>query len=675
MVTSTLERAKSALHRHGELALAGGVVLFLVLLLLPVPPVLLDALLGLSLAGSIGVLVAVVLSRGYRDLVGFPALLLVLVLARLGLCVAVMRAALAHGEAGALVAGIGDTLTAGGYLAGVLIVLVLALVHILVVTAGAQRMAEVSARFALDALPGRQSALESAGLDAPRYREEQAALQEEIDFHASLEGAIRFVRGDGLATLGIALATFIGVALGPYADLGQAGQLVLGQGFLTLLPALVTAAAAALAIARAGRTDDATGELLRPFVGRPRAMVFAALAALAIALVPGTPKLALLFIAALCVALAEVARRGRPDERTSTGDAAADTAPEPEYVELAIGYSLLPLLAEGEGLLAQVRRARLAVAEEIGVSLPAVRIHDDGALKVSEYAVRFRGRCLTRARLMPSRVFALPPAEEDSVALSRAHDARSAVWDQMAGLWTELEQARRDGWTTLTPAEVLVLHVAVTLRRHASTFLGRQQAQEILDGLRATHPALVADLERKAADAGAVRAVGKALLAQGLSLADAPSILEALADEWPTEAPPAEIAARVRQAAPQMVTAAAQSADGVVHALTIAPHVAEALAGEAADDELPIPRLSAEDHAQLTRELVARVAQQTVRGRTPVVVCRDDIRELVEELARSAALGLLVVGWGELSPDARFVQVAQLGETLEPAPASREGPE
>jgi flagellar biosynthesis component FlhA len=131
----------------------------------------------------------------------------------------------------------------------------------------------------------------------------------------------------------------------------------------------------------------------------------------------------------------------------------------------------------------------------------------------------------------------------------------------------------------------------------------------------------------------------------------------------------------VRQAAPQMVTASAQSADGVVHALTIAPHVAEALAGEAADDELPIPRLSAEDHAQLTRELVARVAQQTVRGRTPVVVCRDDIRELVEELARSAALGLLVVGWGELSPDARFVQVAQLGETLEPAPASREGPE
>jgi flagellar biosynthesis protein FlhA len=517
----------------------------------------------------------------------------------------------------------------------------------------------VSARFALDALPGRQAALEASGLGPAAQQEQREALQQEVDFYGTLEGAIRFVRGDGVATLAIVVATFLGALVGPRLDAAWAAQLALGQGFLTLVPSLITAAAAALAIARAGRSADHAQELLRPFVAQPRALFYAAGVALVLALLPGTPKLPLLLIAGLCAGVALLLQTEQP--ATQATAAAGATQPQGEHIELAVGYSLLPLLSEGEGLLALVHRTRVATSEALGIELPPVQIRDDVGLRVSEYEVSFRGQRLARGRLMPSRVLAVPPPGAELSEDERRTAVPPGGLDPPAGVWLSADEARRRGWPASAPAEVMSFQLEQALRRHARLFFGRQQATAMWQQVGRTHPAVIADLERRGADLGAVSRVGRELLAQGLSLADAPAFLEALADEWSEEAPVPAVALRVRRALPHVVTASAQSSDGVIYALVLAPAVDEALRAESEASPMAIPRLSAADHAHLAEELAARAARLTAERRRPVLVCSDDVREVAEALAHAAAPAMLVAGYGELLAEARFAEVGRIG--------------
>ena len=669
--------------RRSDLILAGGVLGILTVLIAPLPAILLDFLLTMNLTLSLLILFVAMYVKRPLEFSVFPSLLLVGTLFRLSLNVAATRLILLHGgegpeAAGAVIKGFGQFVVGGNFIVGVVLFLILVVIQFVVITKGAGRIAEVAARFILDAMPGKQMAIDAdlnAGLIADveaRSRREQ--VSREADFYGAMDGASKFVRGDAVAALVITAINIVGgIAIGVLQEdlaimdaLATYTVLTVGDGLVAQLPALITSTAAGIVVTRAASESDLSRDLVGQLTSKARPLAIASVVLAAVGLFPGMPMLPFFGPAAVLGFFAYRMTRPAPESPTEAQAEAAPAGPENmdgllaiDPLQLEVGYGLLGLVdqsGKGGDLLERIRLLRRQFATDLGFVVPPIRVRDSAGLGTTQYAVRVRGSEVARGEVFPDRLLAMNPADGDE--LVEGFEVREPTFG-LPARWIGVAQrdgAQAAGYTVVDAGTVVATHVSETIRRHAPALLGRQDVQVLLNRVRETHPAVVEGLVPALLPLGTVHRVLQRLLQESVSIRDLPIILEVLADLAPMTKDPAILAEHARAALPDAVSRPHVGADGVMRVLMLAPDT-ERLFTER------LARLEGEDGggdlAQPLVDGVARAMQSAppFDGK-PVLLTPSPLRRHVRRLTERALPHLVVLSYVELPPDVSVRAVA-----------------
>jgi flagellar biosynthesis protein FlhA len=661
-----------------DLLLGGGVLGVVTILVVPLPPVLLDLLIVLNLTLSLLVLLVAMYVRRPLEFSVFPSLLLVATLYRLSLNVAATRLILLHGAdgegaAGRVIQGFGQFVVGGNFVVGLVLFLILVVIQFVVITKGAGRIAEVAARFTLDAMPGKQMSIDAdlnAGLisdQEARQRREQIAR--EADFYGAMDGASKFVRGDAIAGLIITAINILGgLAIGLLQEgmsvpvaLTTYSVLTVGDGLVAQFPALLTSTAAGIVVTRAASDSDLSQDFLRQLTVRARPLGVASGVLGSLSLVPGLPALPFLVPAAV---LGVLAYRLGPGTRAPAPGAQPDTArppAPPENVEtllaldplsVEIGYGLLSLVdhagssAEG-GLLDRIRVLRRQFAIDLGFVVPPIRVRDSLTTGANEYVIKIRGIEVARGQVHADHLLAMDSGSADGhLDGIRVHEPTfglPAVWIAKA----RRETALAAGFTVVDPATVIATHLSETIRRHAPTLLGRQEVQALLDQLRSTHAAVIEGLIPGLLPLGVVHRVLQRLLAESVSIRDLPTILETLGDTAPLTRDPALLSEHARAALADSVCQPYVSADGTLRVLLLSPategRLTEAVPRGEGEDGLD-PRLG-----QPLLDAVGRAIETAPPlDARPVLLCPATLRRHIRRLTERKLPHLGVMSYAEI---------------------------
>ncbi len=663
---------------NGEMLLAIGVVTVVALLVLPLPPFLLDALLATSLALSLVVLLVTMSSRDPLEFSIFPSLLLLITLLRLGLNVSSTRLILSTGHAGQVIAAFGNFVIGGNVVVGLVIFLILVVINFMVITKGAGRVAEVAARFTLDAMPGRQMSIDadlSAGMiDEAEARRRRDEISRYADFYGSMDGAAKFVRGDAVAGLVITGINLVGgfiigmtqQHLSAGDALRQYSSLTVGDGLVTQIPALIVSTASGLLVTYGSNGTAMAPNIAAQLTRDPRSLWSAAGILTLFGLVPGLPFLPFLLLAAASAGVAYWAgqrnARREDDAETETraraeGAAAPAGAPAMrevlavEPLELEIGYALIPLVDESQGgdLLQRVSILRKQLAFELGVLVPPVRVRDNIQLGSQEYVVRMRGVRISGGEVLPRHLLALDTGTTtgtpEGVVTRDPSFGLRAVWivsDQRT-------VAETLGWNVVEAPTVLATHFMEIIREHAAELLTRQNVREMLDGLKETHPALVDDVVPGKLSLGVVHRVLQRLLKEGLSVRDLATVLEVLSDASETTKDPEQLTEHVRRAFSAVIAQMLGGEGQTLRAITIGPRLEVALM------QLFSPRsrenarmLEPEELTRALHSLNQIATESMVDGQYPPLVTPPGLRLGVRRLVEPILPRLPVISLGEL---------------------------
>ncbi|TVR50108.1 MAG: flagellar biosynthesis protein FlhA [Gemmatimonadales bacterium] len=669
----------------GEVLVVVGVVFVVGLLVLPLPSMILDLLLALSIAFALLVLLTALNAEKPLDFSAFPSLLLLLTLYRLALNVSTTRLILGEGDAGRVIEAFGEFVIGGNYVVGVVIFLILVGINFIVITKGSGRVAEVAARFTLDAMPGRQMSIDgdlSAGLiDEDEARRRREEISREADFYGAMDGAAKFVRGDAIAGL---LITAINILGGIFVGMVQRGMpmsralseytlLTVGDGLVTQIPALVIATAAGIMVTSSSGGERVGASLVAQLGGKAKPLWIASGFLATLALVPGLPVVPFI---ALSMGAALGARYA-PDTRAAALAAAAPpvevASPKPEErspvhdllqidpVELEVGYALIPLVDQSQGgdLLERIRLLRKQAALELGVLVPPIRIRDDVRLEAAEYVVRIRGTEVTRGSLRPRLLMALDAGEvegevegEETVEPAFGLPAR---WISTS----DRVEAEAAGWTVVEPGTVLSTHLMEVLKDHAAELLGRQDVQELVDTLKESYPALVEEVVPSKLGIGTLHRVLQRLLRERVPIRDLVTILETLADVSERTKDPEALTEQVRRALGPVISETHADPDGTIRGITVGPRLEVALTrlfsprpGEGNDVVEP---------GAMTRALtfLDQLAREHVRdGRPRPVITAPTMRVGIRRLLEPVLPHIPVLSLGELPPQVNVESVA-----------------
>jgi flagellar biosynthesis protein FlhA len=652
--------------RYTRIGIPAAVVGLIGLMVVPLHPLLLDLLISLSVSLSMIVLLTALHVRSPLSFSVFPSVLLLLTVFRLGLNIASTRRILLHGSEGTAAAGhvieaFGQFVVGGNLIVGLVIFLVLLAVQFIVINHGANRISEVAARFTLDAMPGKQMAIDAdlnAGLiDEVEARRRRDVVQREADFYGAMDGAVKFTQRDAIASL---LIVAINLLAGVTTGVVHAGMsaldalrtyavLTVGDGLVTAIPALLVSVAGALITTRTGTDRELAADVTAQVFSDPRPLGVAAGALATMALIPGLPTVAFLTLAAGVGGLAAALRR---QERRATEQAAvepprAEHAPE-EPIEpllavdpltIEVGYDLVDLAGSERpgGLLDRIRGIRRQVALDLGIVVPPVRVRDNLRLAPDEYQILLRGADVARNRLRRKRVLAIDPGDVlEAVPGEKAKDPAFGI----EALWideTLADRARSLGYTVVDRTSVLATHLSEVIRRHAPELLGRQETQRLLDILGKTAPKLVEELVPERFTVGQIQKVLHALLRERVSIRDLQTICEALADCAGAGLELDELVGRVRQVLGRSLVRALLERDAL-RVVTLSPEIEQQLATLLAPgpDGKPLPA-----DPRLTQSLVHKVAtalrEQQPGGAPPVVLCGSTrTRVLLRRLTEGA---------------------------------------
>jgi flagellar biosynthesis protein FlhA len=670
---------------RAETAIAVVVLGIISILILPIPAVVLDLLLALSLAISIVMLlVALGLTKAVEFSV-FPSLLLIVTLFRLALNVATTRLILLHGgegpgAAGHLIETFGRFAIGGSLVVGLVVFLILLIVNFTVITKGSNRVSEVAARFTLDAMPGKQMAIDadlaSGVIDDRAAKSRREGLEREAEFFGAMDGASKFVRGDAVAGLAITAVNIVGglVAglLRDHVPLATAVEnytlLTIGDGLVSQMPALLISTAAGIVVTRAAGTNLGS-QLGAQIFGNARVLQTSAMVLACIGLLPGMPMLAFggvassLFLlsrrARTAAAAAVSAPRPKADEGKSASDRVQDLLAL-DALELEVGYGLLPLidLQKGAELPGRVTALRRQIASDLGIVLPSVHLRDNLRLEANDYRVLLRGLEIGKGVAHADRLMALDPGggapEIEGIRGLDPAFGLPAMWI----VPTDKPRAESMGLTTVDPSSVITTHLSEVLRRNAFELVGRQETQELLAVVSREAPKLVEDVVPGVVTLGEVVRVVRGLLREGLSVRDLRSVLEAMADAASRSKDTAYLIESARRRLTRQITSRAAGADGVVRALTLDRATEETLRATlgAADGEAALA-----PDVETARRLVGSLEQQATRlataGHPVVVLAPPDLRRPIFDFGSRFVPDLLVISARELVP----------GTTVEPA--------
>ncbi|HEX7292271.1 MAG TPA: flagellar biosynthesis protein FlhA [Conexibacter sp.] len=670
------------LMKHTDLLAAVGVVLIVTMLVIPLPAALLDLFITLNISIGLAIVVATLYLNRALDFASFPSLLLLTTMFRLAINVSVTRLILTHGDAGNVVAAFGHFVVGGNVVVGLVIFLILIVIQFVVVTNGAGRVAEVGARFTLDAMPGKQMAIDAdlnAGLITDEEaRQRRAEIAREADFYGAMDGASKFVKGDAMAAVLIVLINLIGgIVVGvmqqglPFSEAIQHFSLLtVGDGLAAQIPALLISVATGIIVTRAASDTDLGSDIANQIVGQRKAPMVAGAVICAFALVPGLPKLPFLLIGGGFLALGWAMRDGGPlaaEDAAALASAAADAegtavaAPRDaalealplDPLELAIGFGLVPLVDTSSGgtLLSRVSVIRRQIASDLGMVIPPVRIHDELGLDSHEYVLKVRGTEVARGRLMAGHQLAMDPGDAvgslpGGVPTTEPAFGLPATWVADA----QRAEAEALGFTVVDGESVVVTHLTETIRTHAADLLSRQDVRQLLEQLKDTNAAVVEEVVPDVLTLGELQRVLQALLAEGVSIRDLGAIVEAVGDKARVTRDPALLAEYARQALGRTITAPHVGADQRLRAIALDPALEQELAGaiaQTSDGEyLAMEPSRAQD---LVVALRTQVEHGVARGTRPVLLCSARVRRHLRRLVEQAIPQLAVCSYNEIA--------------------------
>ncbi|MBL8668531.1 MAG: flagellar biosynthesis protein FlhA [Rhodospirillales bacterium] len=670
--------------RHGDVLLAAGVVAILVVLILPLPQWLLDISLAFSITLSVLILLTALFAEKPLEFNAFPTVLLLATMVRLALNLASTRLILAHGHegrdaAGHVIEAFGGFVMGGSFVIGIIVFAILMIVNFVVITKGSGRIAEVSARFTLDAMPGKQMAIDadlSAGLineDAARAR--RRALEEESTFFGSMDGAAKFVRGDAVAGL---LITFINIIAGIIIGVGERGmgfaaaadayaRLTVGDGLVTQVPALIVSTAAGIIVTKAGLSVPTEKALFGQLAGNPKVLGMCGGLLLLLAMLPGIPMLPFLLLAGIGGGLARLTWKRRQAPAAAQA-AAAEPAPpveEPvstalqmDEVRLELGYALLALVngsSDGPRLTEQVKALRRQLAAEFGFVLPSVRIQDNMQLPANTYVIRIREIEAGRGEVQPSMLLVMDPRGE---SIDLPGEATHEPTFGLPALWmapAHREEAVFRGLTVVDPATVVTTHLTEVVKDHMAILLSYAATRRQLDELDKDQQKLIADIIPAQIAYAGVQRVLQNLLAERISIRDLPSILEGVAEACGHTRSTQQITEHVRARLCRQISDMHTSEAGFIPLLTLSPEweqaFSESLAGPGDDRQLAMAPSKLQQFIGAVRTAFERQAQA---GEAPVLLTSPAIRPYVRSIVERIRPHSGVLSQSEISPKARI---------------------
>jgi flagellar biosynthesis protein FlhA len=686
-------RQLSKTVRRGEILLAAGLVFILTVLILPMPAWLLDISLAFSITVSVLILMVVLFIQKPLDFSTFPTVLLIVTMTRLSLNLASTRLILSHGHEGTDAAGhvieaFGGFIMGGNYVIGLIVFSILVLVNFIVITKGSGRIAEVSARFSLDAMPGKQMAIDadlSAGLiDEKDARARRKALEDESNFFGSMDGAAKFVRGDAIAGLIITLINIVGgIIIGvAQQDLTMADAaksytlLTVGDGLVTQIPALIVSTAAGMLVTKAGVDGSTDKALFSQLSSYPAALGMASFLMATMAVLPGIPAIPFLLLAGLAGGGAFViGRRQRQAAVDTVAEQAQQAAAVPvmeepistalsiDAVRIELGYGLLGLInaEQGHRLTDQIKALRRQLAGEMGFVLPAVRIQDNLQINANSYVVRVKEIEAGRGDLRPNMLLVMDP-RGDKINLAGEETVEPTFG--LPAMWVDpslREEALFRGYTVVDPSTVITTHLTEIIKDNMAELLSHAETQKLLDELPKEHQKLVADLIPGQISVSGVQRVLQALLGERVSVRDLPNVLEGVAEACGYSRNITAITEHVRARLARQISDASTDQTGVIPILTLSPEweqaFTDALHGDGEEKQLVMAPTVLQQFIQLVRQAFER---HTIMGESPVLLTSPAIRPYVRSIIERFRPITTVMSQNEIHARARIRTLGQI---------------
>jgi len=675
---------------RGEVGMAVGVIGVILLLILPIPAFLMDMLLAISLISSVLILMTALMMKKPLDFAIFPTVLLVSTLFRLGLNLASTRLVLTSGHEGGDAAGhvieaFGALMMGGSFIIGIIVFAIILVVNFVVITKGSTRIAEVSARFTLDSMPGKQMAID-ADLSSGLITEDQAKtrrkeLEQESTFFGAMDGASKFVRGDAVAGLIIVFINVLGgILIGTLQHgmpMGEAAtayvQLTIGDGLVTQVPAIIISIAAGFLVSKAGVEGSADKALVSQLATNPISLGMVAAASTLIGLIPGMPLLPFFALAAgsgfmawrlgrarLKPAPVETAESSKPREDV---EEPISTALNIDEVKIELGYSLLALIndLEGRRLTDQVRALRRSLAQEYGFVMPSVRILDNMRLGTQGYAIRIKEMEAGKGEVRLGQLLAMDPAGRQ-VELPGEHTKEPAFG--LPATWIDeslREEATFRGYTVVDPSTVLTTHLTEILKENMAELLSYAEVQKLLNGLEGEEKKLVEDLIPGSVTVTTLQRVLQTLLKEKVSIRDLAAILEGLAEAAPHTSSVTTLVEHVRTRLARQLCWQHKADDGALPIVTLSPEweqaFAESLVGQGEDKQLAMAPSRLQDFIRAVRDVFERAAMS---GETAVLLTGPQVRPYVRSIIERFRGQTVVMSQNEIHPRARLRTLGQV---------------
>ena len=702
---------RKKVQSYSDIGVALLMVLIIIMMVVPLPTWLIDILLSMNITLGVVTLLVTFYVKRALDLSIFPTLLLISTLFRLSLNVSTTRLILLYGNAGELINAFGNFVVGGNYVVGIIMFLILVIIQMLVITKGAERVAEVAARFTLDAMPGKQMSIDadlnSGLIDEQGAKQRRQDIQREADFYGAMDGASKFVKGDAIAGLIITTINIIGgLSIGIFMrgmDAAQAAGhyslLTVGDGLVGQIPALLMSTAMGVIVTRAAASSELGPDLINSFTKYPRPLYIASAMLLSLGLIPGLPTVPFLSLAVLMGALGYTVSReaavqeisaeeqaalspgaqapggqaGVPGAPSAPGAQAEAPKAEPvspedvmklltvEPMEAEIGYAIIPLIDPGQGgdMLDRIGTIRKQMALEMGIVVPPIRIRDNIQIKPTEYILRVKGAEAGRGELLPDHYLAMNTgaAEEDLIGVPTKEPAFG-----LPALWISpdlRDKAEAMGYTVVDAPSVLATHLSEVIKKNGAELLTRQEVQKLTDMVKETAPAVIEEL-LSSLSLGEIQKVLQNLIREQIPIRDLVTIFESLADFGKMSRSVDFLTERARESLSRLISLKIQGPDGIITAATLSPNWEQKIMA-GVDGDLTRGwqlHLDPREVQKMINAISRAMDEMVVKNLPPVLLVHPDVRLIVRRLIEGSITNIFVVSYNEI---VRGVQVKTVG--------------
>ncbi|WP_281951172.1 flagellar biosynthesis protein FlhA [Nitrosophilus kaiyonis] len=672
-------------HKHSDAIIVVLILAILASMVLPIPKFLLDILLTTSITLSLIILMTTVYIGNPLQISSFPSLLLLATLFRLSLNVATTRTILLHGHegpeaAGKVIESFGQFVVGGNYIVGVIVFIVLVTINFIVITKGTERISEVGARFTLDAMPGKQMAIDAdlnAGIiDEKEAKKRREEIAKEADFYGAMDGASKFIRGDAIAGIIITLINIIGgIAIGVFQhnmDISTAAAnftiLTVGDGLVSQIPALITSTAAGLMVTRAVSEANLGKEIFAQLTGYPKALYMGAFALVAMGIVPGMPFVPFMILASMVAIVGymmqqdikrkeieEAEKRAKEIiEETKESEEPEELISQPETITLEIGYSLIPYVDESQNgeIIKRIKSLRKQLSKELGLIIPLVHIKDNLELKPGEYRILIRDIEIAKGEIEPGKVLAIDTGstkgEIGGIETKEPTFGLKAYWIDES----QKDKAKMMGYTVVDIPTVVITHISETIKNHAYEILGRSETKDLVEALSKKYP-IVKEIVPEQVSYSILHRVLQNLLREQIPIKDLLSIIEALSDNINKTNDPDILTELVRQSLSRLITSL-YAKNGKLYAVTLGTKLENHILEKIKEYEGSIPPLDPVILQQIIHKMTGFVEQFILNQATPVLLTSANLRRYIKKIIEPYLSNVAVLSYTEIDPKVRL---------------------